>query len=153
MPTRFLWSVNAAFVLESIEADQTVQRILCEKLRSNHSILEYFLTMKKEYGNLRNFIVKPTKNCEILEANSLIKVAAIERMWNVSGHVSTLNLKARINFQRFRQVRATMERAWERSILGQSARSGAKMARGILRQGARRRRIEPDEDDRTQMNQ
>ena len=67
--------------------------------------------MKKEYGNLRNFIVKPTKNCEILDGNSLIKVAAIARVWDESGHVSTLNLKARTNFQRFQQVTATVERA------------------------------------------
>ena len=107
--------------------------------------------MKKEYKNIGNFIVKTTKNCEFLHEKSLIKVASIQRNWDQSSDVWTPHLNAPNNFQRFHQVRASIDEALKRSILGQSARSGAKMDETRPEIFPKRRGIQQDETDEGKM--
>lgn len=86
--------------------------------------------MKKSSKNKANSSVKATKNCEKRRSNSLIKVAAIARHLHRPGQLQTPPRIATIDFQRFEQVQGRMGRARARSNLGDSARSGTKMARG-----------------------
>jgi len=100
--------------------------------------------MKKESQNDRNFIVKTRKKWENRQSNSLIKLDAIASDWGHPGQVQTTPQTRPTKFQRFGRPRASILQATARSILGQSARSGPKMAGREPKQPLKSRRTIPE---------